>query len=55
MEPNVQSTSGKGVPPEMCIFVKEYTNRWGQVLRAKDYGKKAFVFFPKEPKRGKKN
>ena len=33
------------IPPpgeEGYIFVKEYTNRWGQRMKAEDYGKQAF-------------
>lgn len=56
MEPNTQSLAGKSTPSaDGCIFVKEYTNRWGQLMRASDYGKQAFVFFPKKSKPRKKN
>lgn len=56
METHTQSLTGKDTPSGgNYVFVKEYTNRWGQVMRAEDYGKKAFVFFSSKSKARKKN
>ena len=43
-------TCGKGPSPDGMVFVKSYTNRWGQEMRAEDHGLKAFVFFIKKKK-----
>lgn len=53
MEPNTQVKSGNGPSPENAVYVKSYTNRWGQEMRAEDYGLKAFVFYPKRKKSSK--
>ena len=53
MQPNTQVKSGNVPSPENAVYVKSYTNRWGQEMRAEDYGLKAFVFYPKRKKSSK--
>ncbi len=51
MDQSTVKPVANATPDGNFVCVKEYTNRWGKLMKAEDYGKKAFCFFIKKGKR----